>query len=227
MATFSRGIDLIEFVRRDFETRVAYRGSLKESPAPELLEMRGLLDEYAGELDPLITAYADDMLTSDSARSKVKDHWYALDRVGRKHAQRIADWIARRSGAKAALLWRERFLRASDPAYFGYLTPDERRVEAAIAVNLPEGEELPVEVRTLLDVRWSVAAELRKRMWRDSFAFSRQEPSDELRKSVVEFERRLNAAGATAWKRLCRCAGDGEASARAMWGFWPQPTAAE
>ena len=227
-ATFSRGIDLVEFVRRDFETRVAFLRSRQVSLSPELVELRRLLDEYASELDPLIASYADDVLANSLTGFELNEHWYALDRAGRKHAQRIADWIGRRSGAKAALLWRERFLRANDPAYFGILTADERRVETAIAVNLPDGEELPIEVRTLLDARWSVAAELRTRMWRDWLAFLRQqEPSDELRRAVAELEWRLNAAGAAAWRRLCRCAGEGDAPpARAMWGFWiPSATA--
>lgn len=221
-ATFSRGIDLIEFVKRDFETRLAYSKSREEERSPEFAELHRLLEEYACELDPLIAAYADDMLGQTLSNGELNEHWYVLDRVGRKHAQRVADWIGRRSGSRAALLWRERFLRASDPAYFGILTPEERRIDAALATKLLDQVELPAEVRTLLDTRWSVAAELRNRMWRNWLAFVRhEEPSDELRETVAALETRLNVAVAAAGRRMCRSAGDGEPPpGRAMWGFW-------
>lgn len=231
-ATFSWGIDLIGFVKRDFETRVAYRRLRTNPDGEELVELRDLLDEYDRDMEPLIAAFAHDMIDPGSVRDRaaaLADHRYRLDRAGRKHAQRVADWIGRRSGSRAALLWRDRFLRASDPAYFGTLTPDERRVMGALVTSHPEREDLPLEVQRLLDERWSVSADLRKLMWREWRAFSRhEEPSDELRASVDALERRLNAAGSSAWRQLCRCSGEGDGPPmRPMWGFWQSAVAAE
>jgi len=168
---FSRGIDLVAFVRSDPLTARL----LADAPWPErggdgpdeqarrftAESLRALLTEYEREMTEAIERVRTRAIDLDGPgagrrRYALAGETYALNRA---YAERVVALLRQSVAETAVLLWTHRFLAESDPMWFGELSTTERAIFSAVDVDRLAlgGEPGPASLNAMLRSRWEAA----------------------------------------------------------------------